>query len=102
MKLLAQEEGRVPLTTFQALGEMYTRYLIYSLSLLNLKTNNPQNSACVMGKDRLGWQYMVETADCMHQVIKKQQKMIADAKEQSEEMIKSLNVAFSGLSSFIP
>lgn len=55
-----------------------------------------------MGKDRLGWQYLVETADCMNQVMKKQQKMILDAKEQSKEMARSINIAFSGLSSFIP
>lgn len=55
-----------------------------------------------MGKDRLGWQYLVETADCMQQVMKKQRKMIADAKEHGDEMARSIDVAFAGLSSFIP
>jgi hypothetical protein len=54
-----------------------------------------------MGKDRLGWQYLRETADCLQQIIKKQQKMIADAKEQSEQMTRSLDVSLAGFSSFI-
>ncbi|KAK9857273.1 hypothetical protein MYU51_020547 [Penicillium brevicompactum] len=81
--LLKKEEGRVPFTTFQAMGDMYT-------------------CACVLGKDRLGWQYLVETADCMQQIMSKQKKIIAAAKEQGEQMARSIDVAFSGLSSFIP
>lgn len=100
MSLLKKEEGRVPLTTFQALGDMYTRYDLYLPSWLYPQSN--RCSACVMGKDRLGWQYLVETADCMNQVMRKQQKMILDAKEQSKDMEWSINIAFSGLSSFIP
>lgn len=45
---------------------------------------------------------MVETADCMQQIMSKQKKIIAAAKEQGEQMARSIDVAFSGLSSFIP
>jgi hypothetical protein len=55
-----------------------------------------------MGKDRLGWQYLVDVADAMHQVMNKRKRMIADAKEQSEGMALSIDVALSGLSSLIP
>ena len=91
----------MPLTTFLSLGDMYTWYLLLFLPFVDREANAPQ-SACVSGKDRLGWQYLVETADAMQQVIRKQQKMISDAKEQSQEMTRSINVAFAGLSSFIP
>jgi len=55
-----------------------------------------------MGKDRLGWQYLLETADAMNQVMNKRQKMIAEAKEQSKQMARSIDIAMSGLSSLIP
>jgi hypothetical protein len=55
-----------------------------------------------MGKDRLGWQYLLHAADAMNQVMNKRQRMIKDAKEQSEEMARSIDGAISGLSSFIP
>lgn len=37
--LLRKEEGRVPLTTFQAWGDMYTRYSLHSCLISNPTTD---------------------------------------------------------------
>ncbi|KAJ6059483.1 hypothetical protein N7444_003122 [Penicillium canescens] len=78
MRHLAMEEDRLRLTTLQAWGDIYT-------------------IACIMGKDRLGSQYLVRIADCIGQVMNNRQRMISEANEQAPEMARSIDIAIFGL-----
>ncbi|KAJ5554782.1 hypothetical protein N7461_003252 [Penicillium sp. DV-2018c] len=83
LALLEKEEGRLPLTTLQARGEIHIR-------------------TSVTGKDRQGWQYLVEISDCVRQVLDKREKMIIEANEQGEQMARSIDTAVFGLFSLNP
>ncbi|KAJ5298495.1 uncharacterized protein N7443_006615 [Penicillium atrosanguineum] len=83
IRLLNKEEGRLPLTTLQARGDIYT-------------------STCVMGKDRLGWQQFVEIADCVRQFMNKRQSLIREANEQAQEMARAIDITIIGLFSLNP
>ncbi|KAJ5761452.1 hypothetical protein N7533_003491 [Penicillium manginii] len=82
-RLLAEEQGRLTLTTLQARGDIYT-------------------SVCVMGKDRLGWQYLVEIADCARQFINKREIFLKEANDEVEEVSRSIDTTLHGLFSLNP
>ncbi|KAI9038212.1 uncharacterized protein KD926_011151 [Aspergillus affinis] len=75
--LLSQQEGRVSLTSVQGLAALYT-------------------SSCMMGKDRLGWKYLVEIGDSTRQILARRSHLIAKA-EHRQEMRRALDTAVLGL-----
>ncbi|KAA8649311.1 hypothetical protein EYZ11_007050 [Aspergillus tanneri] len=80
--LLAREEGRVSLPTLQGLGCIYT-------------------STCIIGKDRLGWKYLVEIGDCARQLAARRSRLVAEARDKMQ-MDRALNTAVFGLFSLTP
>ncbi|CAI7654529.1 unnamed protein product [Penicillium pancosmium] len=83
VRLLGEAEGKLTLTNLQARGDIYT-------------------SACVMGKDRLGWQYLVEIAECARQFINRREFFIRETKGDVQEVSRSIDTALHGLFSLNP
>ncbi|OQD81602.1 hypothetical protein PENANT_c026G10180 [Penicillium antarcticum] len=83
MRHLAMEDDRLRLTTLQAWGDIYT-------------------ISYIMGRDRLGSQYLMKIADYISQVMDNRQKMISEANEQATEMARSIDTALFGLFSQYP
>ncbi|KAJ5123873.1 uncharacterized protein N7515_007698 [Penicillium bovifimosum] len=71
------------------------------LAIACIYSDYPESFA-VPGKDRQGWQYLVEISDCVRQVLHKREKMIAEANEQGEQMARSIDTAVFGLFSLNP
>jgi hypothetical protein len=55
-----------------------------------------------MGKDRLGWQYLVEIADCARQFINKREIFLKEANDEVEEVSRSIDTTLHGLFSLNP
>ncbi|KAL4913289.1 hypothetical protein BDW62DRAFT_214378 [Aspergillus aurantiobrunneus] len=76
-RLLDQEEGRLSLTSFQGRCELYT-------------------SAWVMGKHMLGWQHLIEIADCARQLMARRNTIAAGDNENAQKLARTLDTAISG------
>jgi hypothetical protein len=55
-----------------------------------------------MGKDRLGWQYLVEIAECARQFINRREFFIRETKGDVQEVSRSIDTALHGLFSLNP
>lgn len=55
-----------------------------------------------MGKDRLGWHYMIQLSECVREITKQRPRVIADAGEQALDMEKALDTAIFGLFNLSP
>lgn len=55
-----------------------------------------------MGKDRLGWQYLVGIADCARQFMNRREFFIRDTKADAKEVARSIDTALHGLFSLNP
>ncbi|KAJ5584949.1 uncharacterized protein N7459_004749 [Penicillium hispanicum] len=82
-RLLKNEEGRLSLTTLQALGDIYT-------------------STCVVGKDRQGWNYLVQISETVREMMLRRPRIIAKAGERAEEMARAFDNAVFGLFNLTP
>ncbi|KAJ5707103.1 hypothetical protein N7488_006904 [Penicillium malachiteum] len=78
VRLLDKEEGRLSATTFQALGCIYV-------------------VACLSGKDRLGWQYLIRIADASREMMKNRDYMEARASPATKDMEICIDNALYGI-----
>ncbi|RJE18421.1 Transcription factor [Aspergillus sclerotialis] len=56
---------------------------------------------CVIGKDRLGWQYLIQLADNGRELMTRRNRIIAGAGEQGPEMAQALDNALYGVFSTV-
>lgn len=49
------------------------------------------------GKDRIGWQQIVEIADYAREIEKKRRSLIVDSGERSQEMARAISYTLLGL-----
>ncbi|KAL4807269.1 hypothetical protein BDV18DRAFT_115137 [Aspergillus unguis] len=76
-RLLDQEEDRLSLTSFQGRCELYL-------------------STWIMGKHMLGWQYLVEIADCARELIARRNALAAKVDRKAQELLHALDLAIAG------
>ncbi|KAL4910340.1 hypothetical protein BDW74DRAFT_144905 [Aspergillus multicolor] len=76
-RLLDQEEGNLSLTSFQGRCELYL-------------------STWIMGKHMLGWQYLVDIADCARQLMAQRNAITLGADKDAHELLYAFDTAITG------
>lgn len=96
-------EGRVNLTSVQGVGLLYHKYactLSTDIYIFLLKTDNCF-SMCLMGKDRVGLNYMSQSCLSIRELVSGSDEFIAAASSQADDMARSIEICVRGLFSFL-
>ncbi|KAF5862068.1 hypothetical protein ETB97_012215 [Aspergillus alliaceus] len=97
------DEIRQSLAESQAPGELeHDQQEVRTHPCPNLLHHALNDDTCGMGKNMLGWQYLVEIADCAQELMIRRNTFIARAREQDQEISRALNVAIIGSLSVPP
>ncbi|RDW90603.1 putative Zn(II)2Cys6 transcription factor [Aspergillus mulundensis] len=76
-RLLDQEEDKLSLTSFQGRCELYL-------------------STWIMGKHMLGWQYLVDVADCARQLMTRRNAISLESDKNAIELLYAFDTAITG------